>query len=122
MPKAKADFDLDEWSNLGNILVRMGELTGRQLARAMTEQSRRHGVGKTCQLGKVVVDMGFCEAAAIDAALVEQKRHRAPVEKPAHAEALARVYAAFDSTSDAVKELQKESRGVMHLKISPNEG
>ena len=99
----------------------MGQITERQFARAISEQRRRKMIGKVCMFGKLVVEMGFCTEDEVESALAEQRRHRVTSLPKTHTDALQRVYAAFDRTLGATKEMRKETRGVVTLKFSPQE-
>jgi hypothetical protein len=112
-------FDFDEYTSLGNILVRRGAITPKQLARAVKAQAGR-------LLGETVIEMGFCTPAEVEAALCEQEAHRLPQQNSdvfRVSEVLERAYASFAGEVDRLSEVGSKTsgRGVAHLKFSPED-
>lgn len=112
-------FDLDGWSNLGNVLLRRGSLTQAQLERALEEQARRTGQ----RLGDLLVELKLCDREEVEAAAHEQEMHRLPApsaETEAAQQTLRAAFAKVNREADRLSERRTRS-GVTMLSISPEE-
>lgn len=113
-----ASFSLEDWSNLGNVLVRRGVITKMQLQRAIYEQRKR----RKTKLGELLVELRLCSPCDIEDALREQDSQRIPepsVELHAAQELLANAFAKVTRQVDRVTE--RSRRGTLELAISPDE-
>jgi len=101
------DFDLDEYTRLGNLLVRSGCITDKQLARVRSAQ-RNGSSGK--RLGDLVVEFDFCSKDDVDSALKEQERDRVPQRSKSDAGFKA-LHIAMDSLNLEADRLTKRDDG-----------
>ena len=114
-----AAFDLNEWSNLGNILVRQGAITDHQLERLLVEQGKR----RTALLGELAIELQLCSPDNIKQALAEQETHRMPASTDKLQQAqtvLQRAFVAVSQQADRLDERRKTT-GVIRIAISPEE-
>jgi len=117
---AADDFDLDEWSNLGNILVRQGTLTDDQLKRLLREQAKRQ---KTL-LGELAVELRMADAEDIERALETQRINRvpAPTDTLQRAqETFSRAFAKLDHQAERLTQKRKTVTGVLKIPFSPSD-
>lgn len=117
-----SDFNLDEWNNLGNILVRRGSISRRQLKIILAEQTRRTNL----KIGDVAVELGYVSRDVIDAALAEQACYRLPEESQTSKDAtsiltkaLASVRLEVDKMQATNRRKRTAARGISILEISP---
>ena len=96
--KPSNDFDLREYLNIGNILMRRGVVTDKQVNRAVHLQMKRGG-----KLGELLVALGYCGAEDVERALEEQAAHRLPEAKSDAA--LERLEAAVGTFEQSTKRL-----------------
>lgn len=114
----KNGFDFDEWTNLGNILLRRGSLTQKQLERALEEQARRQGL----RLGDLLVELKLCDRDEVEAAVDEQELHRMPPPSQEAQAAQVMLRSAFAKVQGEADRLsRRRSRSSVTLKISPEE-
>ena len=104
-------FDFDEYTNIGNILLRRKSLTSRQLQRAVDHQGGQ-------KLGDVVVDLGLCTRAEVDAAMSEQRSARGINGSDAVERARATMRAAISRVGTQTKRLAKHTT-LIEIPISP---
>jgi len=112
----QSDFDLTDYFNLGNILVRRGVVTDRQVRKALKLQKKRGGATR---LGECLVELGFCDADAVRAALKAQEEQSRGVPERKTAGALERLALAVDDLEGAAEDLRSlGKRGVLVLDVS----
>jgi len=112
------DFDLDEWNNIGNILVRRGSLTKKELNSILVEQNRRSGE----MFGELAIEMGLIDADILESALHEQKIHRIPQQSSNSIEArkiLAIAFASVSKEVDRMSERRARKTGIVLFEMSP---
>lgn len=111
-----AKFNLDEWSNVGNLLLRRGAITQLQLERALKEQSDR----KAVKLGELLIELKICSPEDIEAALHEQRMHRLPVPSQETEAGTSRMRAAFARVERETNRLtERRRKSTIELEISP---
>jgi hypothetical protein len=96
------DFDLLDYMNLGNILVRRGSVKPKQVKKALERQKRLGG-----RLGENLVALGYCSAEDVSFALKAQEQRELPESKTDGA--LERLEAAIESFEESGKKLSKLS-------------
>ncbi len=113
------DVNLNEWTNLGNVLMRRGSITQKQLERALKEQARRSGQ----RLGDLLVELKLCDREEIEAALDEQELHRMPSPSNEVLTAQETLRAAFAKVHHETKRLtdRRAKSGITILKFSPED-
>jgi hypothetical protein len=113
MPKT----DYEDFTAIGEILVRRGMLTERQLQRALSEQKKR----QKSSLGDLLVELKICDRQEVDSALEEQFMSRLPSSTfSATAEAKEMLAAAFAKVEREFGRMEKKHTGqeILALKIS----
>jgi len=113
-------FDLDEWSTIGNVLLRNRKITQKQIDAVLVEQRRRNGAQT---FGDLAVELGFATRDDVNAALREQTLHRLPPVSAAALKAerlMATAFASFEREAERVCRKRKEitSTNVVVLPIS----
>jgi len=109
--------DYEGFTAIGEILVRRGILTERQLSRALMEQKKR----QKSSLGDLLVELKICDRQEVDGALQEQFMSRLPPSTfSATTEAREMLSAAFAKVEYEFGRLEKKHSGtkVLALKIS----
>ena len=113
-----ADFDLEEWNNLGNVLLRHRAITSSQLKRLLDIQKKR----RTQRLGELAVELAMCSREDVDRALQEQELHKLPPESESALQAKQILATAMASISQEADRLTAASkRRVLSFPISPLE-
>jgi len=111
-------FDLEEWMNLGNLLVREGSLTSGQLSRALDEQERR----KSSLLGDLLVELRLCTREEVESALRHKEVLSIPETPKEVRDAQFMLQEAFAKVSKEADRLtEKRSESNMRIKISPDD-
>jgi len=113
------NFDFDEWTNLGNILIRRNAITRRQLERALKFQD---STGE--KLGRVIVSLGFCSRDEVEAACAEQTSLRMPKISSDVFGAAEAAFARLETQTERLVERRSrsDSRRFKVIAISPDTG
>ena len=108
----------EDWTAIGNILLRRGSLTKRQLERALALQKAQ----RSRTLGDLLIELKLCDREEVLDALHEQEIHRIPPETHrATMAAQETLRLAFAKVELEAKRLEKRRSESVVLKISPEE-